>query len=107
MAVSDKPTEKMLSLPVKKKWIFFTKKTDLKTDMPPIGTVLLWRKIKKHNNHSAVVTDRKEISGYNQADVLEGAGMGFSRRPPEELREGFNTCETIAEETIVKKAARL
>ncbi len=92
------PQQAMKGLPRSGTWDFN------KTPTTPIdGTVLLWE---VSPTHSAIVTGKDRISGYNQANLWPDSGMGYSTRSPVNITKKYKVAQTILEDTIVSEAGR-
>jgi hypothetical protein len=85
------------------------RKTNLKTGMPPNGTVLLWEgngEMVDNGSYHAAVVKAGRICGYNQGGIVEGAGVGYTELSADELLQVAASSYTISESKIVGEARK-
>ena len=75
-----------------------------KTPTTPMdGIVLLWL---EGASHSAIVSGKNAISGYNQVQQWSDSGTRYATRNPENIEAKYKVVKTILENTIVSHAGK-
>lgn len=98
LAIPEGPQQAILDLQQSGTWDFE------KTPTTPIdGTVLVWLKLP---THSAIVTAKDAISGYDQGKEWRGAGFGYTTENPNNIVAEYSIVKTVLEDAIVAEAAR-